>query len=179
MYLGQKILYLSLVRSQLTYCSPVWRSHLIKDIISLENVQRRATKFILNDFSSNYKLRLVSLGILPLMMQLDVMFCLKESSGSFNIHNFIQFCTSGTRASTYHKMRQPSSMRTNSVRHFYFNRLPRLWNSLPFIDIEHSLSSIKLLTFGITLLLILILTFHVHIIFYVHVQNVYLVCFCK
>ena len=98
--------------------------------------------------SSNYKLRLVSLGILPLMMQLeinDVMFCvksLKESSGSFNIHNFIQFCTSGTRASTYHKMRQPS-MRTNTVRHFYFNRLPHLWNSLPSINIEHPLSSIK------------------------------------
>ena len=44
-------------------------------------IPRRATKFILNDFSSNYKLRLVSLGILPLMMQLeinDIMFCIKS-----------------------------------------------------------------------------------------------------
>ena len=43
---AKKVLYLSLVRSQLLYCSPVWRPHLIKDIVSIENVQRRATKFI-------------------------------------------------------------------------------------------------------------------------------------
>ena len=49
-----------------------------------------------------------------------------------------QFCISGTRSSTYN---QPSSMSTHSVRHYCFNRLPRQWNSLPFID--HPLSSIK------------------------------------
>ena len=48
-------LYLSLVRSQLMYCSQLWRPNLIKDIHSLERVQRRATKYILNDYSSDYK----------------------------------------------------------------------------------------------------------------------------
>ena len=49
-------LYLTLVRSHLTYCSSIWHPYLIKDIILLERIQRRATKFILNDYllKSNY-----------------------------------------------------------------------------------------------------------------------------
>ena len=50
-YIRRK-LYITLVRSQLTYCSSLWRPHLLKDIEMLEKLQRRATKFILNDFSS-------------------------------------------------------------------------------------------------------------------------------
>ena len=80
----KKILYLSLVCSKLIYFSQIWRPHLLKDIISLEKMQRRATKYLLNDFSSSYKSRLLSLNILPLMMQLemyDILFfirCLKD-----------------------------------------------------------------------------------------------------
>ena len=54
------------------YCSPVWCPHFIKDILSTETVQRRATKYILNDFSSDYKSRLTKLNLLPLMMQLEI-----------------------------------------------------------------------------------------------------------
>ena len=64
----RKKLYLSLVRSKLTYCSSLWRPHLIKDIRILESVQRRATKWILNDYSSTYKQRLTALNLLPLMI---------------------------------------------------------------------------------------------------------------
>ncbi len=44
----KKQLYLSLVRSQLSYGSQLWRPMLLKDILSLEKIQRRATKFILS-----------------------------------------------------------------------------------------------------------------------------------
>ena len=64
---SKKTLYLSLVRSQLIYCSPLWHPYLICDISSLERIQRRATKFILNDNVSDYKTHLVKLNILPLM----------------------------------------------------------------------------------------------------------------
>ena len=77
----KKSLYLSLVRSHLLYCSVIWRPHLVKDILLLENIQRRATKYILNDFSSDYKSRLLSLNLLPLSMVLqlsDIIFFLKS-----------------------------------------------------------------------------------------------------
>ena len=45
----KKKLYLSLIRSQLTYCSQIWRPFLRKDILFIEKIQRRATKYILND----------------------------------------------------------------------------------------------------------------------------------
>ena len=45
-------LYVSLVRSQLLYCSQLWRPHLMKDILHFEQIQRRSTKHILNDYTS-------------------------------------------------------------------------------------------------------------------------------
>ena len=64
---AKKQLYISLVRSQVLYCSQLWRPQLLKDIQSLERIQRRATKFILNNYSLPYKLRLEQLHLLPLM----------------------------------------------------------------------------------------------------------------
>ena len=60
-------LYISLIRSQLLYCTQIWRPHLMKDILIIERVQRRTTKYILNDFTSCYKTRLLKLNLLPLM----------------------------------------------------------------------------------------------------------------
>ena len=96
----KKILYLSLVCSQLTYCSQIWRHHLLKDIIILEKIQRHVTKYILNlmiDFTSDYTSHLIALKILPLMMQLelyDVMFFIRSLKGpteTFNIYDHVTF----------------------------------------------------------------------------------------
>ena len=64
MQLPQKsyVLYISLVRSQLIYCSQIWRPYLLKDIITLERI-RRATKFILNDYQLSYRFHLVKLHL--------------------------------------------------------------------------------------------------------------------
>ena len=45
-------LYVTLILPHPTYCSPVWRPSLIKDIVLLEKIQRRATKYILNHTSA-------------------------------------------------------------------------------------------------------------------------------
>ena len=89
---SKKLLYISLVRSQLIYCSQFWRPYLLKDIITLERIQRRAyaTKFILNDYQSSYRFRLVKLHLLPLMYLFelyDIIFIksLKNPTISFNI----------------------------------------------------------------------------------------------
>ena len=67
----KKKLYLSLIRSQLTYCSQIWQPFLRKDILFIEKIQRRATKYILNDYNSSYKSRLIQLKLLPLMYLFD------------------------------------------------------------------------------------------------------------
>ena len=60
-------LYLSMVIPILTYCAPVWRPSLIKDITSLEKLQRRATKYIMFDFQLDYKSRLAVLKFLVIV----------------------------------------------------------------------------------------------------------------
>ena len=145
---GKKVLYLTLVRSRLTYSSPIWRPNLLRDISSLEKLQRRVTKYILNDFSSNYKNCLTCLKIIPLMMffeMMDILFfvsCLKHPSSHFNILNYVTLTNTSTRSSCCSKLMHHLS-KTNKERHFYFHRLPRLWNSLPVINIQCSLKSIK------------------------------------
>jgi hypothetical protein len=47
----RKHLFITLVRSRLTYCSQLWRPNLISDIVTLEKVQRRATKYITSDYT--------------------------------------------------------------------------------------------------------------------------------
>ena len=144
----KKSLYISLIRPQLTYCSQIWRPHFLKDVMALERIQRRVTKYILNDPSSDYRSRLVALQMLPLMMQLelyDIMFfvrCLKEPTNTFNISAHVTFSSNSTRSSTYFKLKH-SLCRTNTLQHFYFNRLPRLWNSLPPLNMNQSISRIK------------------------------------
>ena len=64
---AKKKLYLSLIRSQMMYCSQIWRPCQIRDILNLERVQRRASKHILGDFTSPYKARLLKLNLLPIM----------------------------------------------------------------------------------------------------------------
>ena len=101
----KKTLYTTMVRSHLIYCSPVWRTRFIKDIQLLERVQKRKTKYILNDFTSDYKDRLIFLELLPLMMfyeLLDIMFfikSLKNPNDCFDISNYLQFTTCNTRYS--------------------------------------------------------------------------------
>ena len=135
----KKQLYLLLVRSHLSYCSVLWRPHLLKDVEKLEKIQRRATKYILNDYASDYKSRLISLNLLPLSMVLelnDIVFFLRSlqsPSDSFDILQFVSFSNTCTRSSSGFKLKHTPST-TNYGRHFYFVRLPHLWNALPTPD---------------------------------------------
>ena len=146
----RKSLYLSLVRSKLTYCSQLWRPYFIKDILLIEKIQRRATKFITcYDPSLDYKSRLSTLHVLPLMMffeLLDLLFlikCLKSPSVlNFNIYDYVSFSHTATRSAT-HKKLQYRFHSYNSSRHYYFSRIVRLWNILPPIDLSLSLPTIK------------------------------------
>ena len=69
---SKRLLCISLVHSQLLYCSPLWRPYLISDIGQLESVQRRATRYISKCSSHNYKERLTDIKLLPLMMLYEI-----------------------------------------------------------------------------------------------------------
>ena len=75
----------------------------------------------------------------------DLIFYIKSykyPSSYFNINNFI-FCSSvSTRSSSGFKLQHIGSS-TTLTHNFYFCRLPRLWNSLPTIDISLSVNIIK------------------------------------
>ena len=89
-------LFLSLVCSQLSYCSIIWRLHLSKHIVVLEKVQKRATSSSsMITLSTIYKNRLIAIHLLPLMYQFelnDLMFfiqSLKHPADYFNIKHFV------------------------------------------------------------------------------------------
>ncbi len=146
----KKQLYLSLVRSHLSYCSQLWRPRHIKNIQNIERVQRRATKYILNDATSNYKSRLLQLKLLPVMNWLelqDIMFLvksLKQSQNSIGAE-FVSFTVSNTRAGQSGRKLYMTRAKTNYTRHFFFVRIARLWNSFPadILDLSTSLNTIK------------------------------------
>ena len=136
----KKRLYVLLIRSQLLYCSQIWHPYLRKDIKLIENVQRHATKFILNEYSSDYKSRFLKLNLLPLTMIYDISFfvkSLKQPSTSFNITDFVSFSHNSTRSGSHLKLVHQLA-KANRFNQFYFTRLPRIWTALPPMDLSKS-----------------------------------------
>ena len=67
---------------------------------------------------------------------------LKFPSDNMPILQYISFTNSNTRSSGLNKLKH-NYCRTSLSRHFYFNRIVRLWNKLPSIDLSNSILSIK------------------------------------
>ena len=143
---------LVLCRSYLAYCPQIWRPNLTQDSRAIERFQRRATKYILTPYL-DYKSRLVNLHILPLTLWLEfldlwlLIKLLKDPPDNFQLDHYINFVSSSisTRSSTSLKLRTVDSYvpRLNSTRHFYFNRVSRLWNHLPPLDLNLSITTLK------------------------------------
>ena len=111
-------------------------------------------KFILSDYSSDYKSCLIALGILLLSMfftYLDVSFalgCLHDISndsytGSFNILSFICFNDTNSRSGGFTKLCHKFS-RSSQTSSSNFYRLPKLWNRLPSFDLSLTPSTMQL-----------------------------------
>ena len=106
----KKLLYISLVRSIITYnCSPVWKPHLIRDIQLLEQVQRRATIslfFVTTSLTINPGLFLYTLASTDvhniefrhLTDILQLVKSLKYPDPSFPVKDLITFSSSNTRS---------------------------------------------------------------------------------
>ena len=121
----------------------------MKDITQLERVQCTATYYVVQDRNQDYKSRLIALQLLPLMYWfelLNIMFlvkCIKQPDESFNIFDLVPFSTSNTCCGSSGNKLQFGFHGTINHRNLYFNRIVRLWNSLPHIDLGLSIDSIK------------------------------------
>ena len=96
----RKVLYCTLIRPRLEYCCSLWSPHTAKDRALIENVQRRAIKFILNyPHDCCYVDRLASLKLLPLKYRReihDLTLLFKLKSGLMNT-DYTKFFTPATR----------------------------------------------------------------------------------
>ena len=135
----KRILYLALMRSTIMYGSTVWCPNR-GDMKLLEGVQRRATKYILNDYTSDYKSRLQKTKLIPLNYYKeyrDICFLYKCINGFYNIdiNDFIKF-QNHSHYQTRMRTNKPSMIyptRSNTVKgaEFFFNRIVSCWNILP------------------------------------------------
>ena len=140
----KKLLYIAWVRSRLEYASVVWSPHTKRNINNLEQVQRRATRFILGrDYSENE--RLSKLNLLPLQYRReinDLVFFFKcfKNIYKLNIFNYVSFrsCIKPLRNVDHLTLDVPFS-RTDVFKNSFFIRICRLWNELP-LSIRESTS---------------------------------------
>ena len=78
-----------MVRPILEYGTNIWTPVFKKYLTNIEQVQKRATKFITCDYLSNYKTRLMSCDILPLSYRreyLDANLLYKTIHGACNLY---------------------------------------------------------------------------------------------
>ena len=134
-------LYCSLVRSHLCYCSQVWAPQsAINQLILVQQVQRRATRFIIGrDRDLCYKDRLIKLNLVFFYKSLkgDVIFARHFDEYSF-------FLRGRTRRANSELYLKTNRTRTSHFREFFFNRITILWKSIPDgIKLATSLDSFK------------------------------------
>lgn len=98
-------------------------------------MQRRATKFILNNTTLKYKDRLLALNLLPLMMVYELVFFIKEiknTTARFDIRTYLTFSTSNTRSSSLMKLTHTRTKSKHQVDyHVYGTLFPLLTYTLP------------------------------------------------
>ena len=135
---AKMILYTSLVRSQLEYGSTVWAPITKQNIELLERVQRRGTKYICNYQDLTYKERLLRTKLVPLTFRremLDCQFAHKARSGILGtyVHDICSVMATrhNARLDRDNTKIQPKLVGSETYSHYYTNRLPHIWNSLP------------------------------------------------
>jgi hypothetical protein len=135
----KKLAYTSTVRPLVEYCSMVWHGSSKKSMCNIESLQRRATKYILNDYTLDYKNRLAQLNILPLSLRrdfLDLTFFCNCLNGlvDYDILQNVQFNVRNnrTRYTNDDLLLESRLVRTEGFKKFYTNRVIPTWNSLPF-----------------------------------------------
>ena len=132
-------LYKTMVRSQMAYCTQIRSPQSVSLILQVENVQRRATRYILSlPFLSgvSYKDRLVKNGLLPLTYWhefLDMVYLYKALvlSNDHNIHVKTTDRLTRENDGTAKIILQVPRVNTLTFQNSYYCRSPTTFNCLP------------------------------------------------
>ena len=125
-------LYKSFVRPHLEYASVIWTPFYRKDILAIENVQRRATRMVTGLKTLSYEDRLKKLGLPTLMYRrerADVlqMFKILRDYECVELEN-VSISTNTNRGHSY-KLKKTFS-KTRAGQNRFSNRTVNSWNSL-------------------------------------------------
>ena len=148
----RRTLYLSLVKSQLTYATEVWSPASVNLRTILERVQRRATRWILRTRigEMSYKQRLLTLRLLPLAYDRelrDLLFLYNCISGytDLNIDRYVTFVTHGrSRSKNPTLVLKPAYCKTATFQASFFNRIVKPWNTICNLAPHDKFSSLSL-----------------------------------
>ena len=136
----RRFLYCSLVRPKLEYASNVWSPNTIKYRSIIENVQRRATKFILNYPKDMFNPeRLVETNLLPLefrreMSDLQLLHKAKMDLISMDINKYLSTYEPGYKSRRNYNVNNfhfVSKHKQNYFKNSFFVRSANLRNNLP------------------------------------------------
>ena len=134
----RRTLYLSLVKSQLSYATDLWSPGSVKLTTILERVQRCATRWILRTKIGevSYKQRLLTLRLLPLTYDReigDLVFlfsCISEST-DLNIDRFVTFVPHDqSRSQNPALMFKRAYCKTATFQASFFTRIVKPWNAI-------------------------------------------------
>lgn len=127
-------LYKTYIRPQMEYAIQCWSPYLIKDVVRLENVQRRVTKVVTNISNRAYEDRCRCMN-LPLLSYRRIRGDLIQQ---YKIHRKIESITwhsnqsvSSARAGRRPQLRREIVKSCSQRYHFFTNRVVNFWNALP------------------------------------------------
>ena len=131
-----KLLFCAQVRTIIEYANPFWCPYLKKDIELVENVQRRATKYLQGMQDLTYEQRCRKLNLTTLtyrrlrgaMIEVYKIFNIYDRTISPNINLYLG--NIHTRGHNY-KLFYQRSERTHPKLHSFNQRIVKPWNSLP------------------------------------------------
>ena len=134
----KSLAYLTYVRPILEYASTVWAPYTKNHIMSLEKVQRRAARFVCNNYSMYDSLSSMldilnwpSLEDRRRQAKCIMFYKIINNIASVNIHQYLQPSSSRTRGHDSKFIQLQT--RVNVFRHSFLSSTIRLWNSLPLI----------------------------------------------
>ena len=135
----RRLLYCTLVRPKLEYASAVWSPNTVKHCSLIENIQRRATKFILNySKDMSYTERLIATNLLPLEFRReisDLLLVFKAKTGliPMDINNYLCTYEPGYKSRNYdeNNFNFLTKHKQQYFRNSFFIRSASLWNSIP------------------------------------------------